>query len=461
VAPHGDFEVLAEQLGREPTTRYEVIVRCPPDGHPLVIRNHPLDAEGEPFPTLYWLTCPEAVKAVSRIESTGEISRLNERIDSDEGFARSVQDAHDEYAAERARFLPEARSWGGVAGTRVGVKCLHAHFANHLAGGDDLVGSWVATQIEPIHRPGCADRVAAIDQGTNSIRLLVADPTVDGGMEEIARDMIITRLGRDVDRTRLLDPDALASTLNVLRRYVRRAEALRVSRVHMAATSALRDATNSEGFASEVLRLTGEPLEIISGEREAELSFSGALDGLDAEPPFLVVDIGGGSTEFAVGTHTPASSVSTQMGSVRLTERYMASDPPTDPELVEMRAEITRILSEVESEVRVGDSSTLVAVAGTATTMQALALGLERYEASAIHRSTLTLGDARTVLENLIAMTNAERAALPVMAPGRGDVIVAGCEVLVTLMERWGFDEAVVSETDILDGSAAELLRNG
>jgi len=461
VVPHGDFETLTRQLGREPTTRYDVIVRCPPDGHPLVIRNHPLDAAGEPFPTLYWLTCPEAVKAVSRIESTGTISRLNERMDGDERFARSVREAHDEYAAERARYLPEARSWGGVGGTRVGVKCLHAHFANHIAGGGDPVGRWVATQIEPIHRPGCADRIAAIDQGTNSIRLLVSDPTVDGGMEEIARDMVITRLGRDVDRTGLLDPSALAATLGVLERYVRRAQALRAKRIHVGATSALRDAGNSEEFASAVLRLTGEPLEVISGEREAQLSFAGAVEGLEAAPPFLVVDIGGGSTEFASGTGSVERSISTQMGSVRLTERYIASDRPTPVELEDMRTEIVRILSEVESAVPVSDASTLVAVAGTATTVQALALGLERYEASAIHRSTLNLDDARAVLENLTGMTNAERAALAVMPPGRGDVIVAGCEVLVTLMERWGFDRALVSETDILDGSAAELLRSG
>ncbi|MCJ7832199.1 MAG: DUF501 domain-containing protein [Actinobacteria bacterium] len=461
MVPHGDFEILTEQLGREPTTRYEVIVRCPPDGHPLVIRNHPLDAAGEPFPTLYWLTCPEAVRAISRIESTGEISRLNERGDAEEEFARSIQAAHDEYATERARFVPEARSWGGVAGTRVGIKCLQAHFANHLAGGEDPVGRWVATQIEPIHRPGCADRVAAIDQGTNSIRLLVADPTVDGGMEEIARDMVITRLGQDVDRTGRLDPAALARTVDVLQRYVRRAQALRAQRIHMSATSAVRDASNGEEFASTVLELTGEPLDVISGEREAELSFAGAVDALEAQPPFLVVDIGGGSTEFALGTRSPESSVSTQMGSVRLTERYIASDPPATSEMEAMRAEIGRILSEVESEVRVGDASTLVAVAGTATTAQALSLGLTRYEASAIHRSTLSLDDARAVLERLSAMTNEERAALPVMAPGSGDVIVAGCQVLVAMMERWGLDHALVSETDILDGSAAELLRSG
>ena len=141
-----DLPAVRAQLGRDPTTPFTVVVRCP-DGHPLVIRNHPVDADGKPFPTLFWLTCVEAGKAVSRLESEGEIGRFNDRAEEDAGFATHLAAAHEAYAAERARLVPEARNWSGVGGTRTGVKCLHAHYANHLAGGDDPVGSWVAERI--------------------------------------------------------------------------------------------------------------------------------------------------------------------------------------------------------------------------------------------------------------------------------------------------------------------------
>ena len=171
-----DIDAVREQLGREPTTPFLVVARCA-GGHPLVIRNAPLDANGDPFPTTYWLTCPVAVRAVSRIESEGWIATMNERIHDDEAFGAAVEAAHRAYATDRATDLPDAeawaKSWGGVAGTRTGVKCLHAHYAYHLAGGVDPIGAWVSERVEPVHPGAPAGRVAAIDQGTNSIRLLV------------------------------------------------------------------------------------------------------------------------------------------------------------------------------------------------------------------------------------------------------------------------------------------------
>ena len=195
-----DLVAVREQLGREPTTPFAVVARCT-GGHPLVIRNVPLDAAGDPFPTTYWLTCPEAVKLVSRVESEGWIARLNERMREDEAFRAAVEAAHEAYAADRATDLAGARAWGGVAGTRIGIKCLHAHYAYRLAGGDDPVGEWVAERIEPVHGEQRSGRVAAIDQGTNSIRLLVMEPAAAprGPATELARDMVITRLGRGVD----------------------------------------------------------------------------------------------------------------------------------------------------------------------------------------------------------------------------------------------------------------------
>ena len=458
-----DVALVREQLGREPTTAFAVVARCT-GGHPLVIRNAPLDVNGEPFPTTYWLTCPDAVKAVARIESEGWIARLNDRVQDDEAFDEALEAAHRAYASERGADLPEAAAWGGVAGTRTGVKCLHAHYAYHLAGGDDPVGAWTAERVEPVHpaqRPG---RVAAIDQGTNSIRLLVVEPGADGAATELARDMVITRLGKGVDETGRLDPDALARTIEMLERFCRQARHLGAERIRVAATSAVRDAANREAFADAVRRLAGSELEVISGEREAGLSFLGGTHGLDpaqAPAPFLLFDIGGGSTEFVTGDapgHV-TGAISTQMGSVRLTERLVASDPPTPEDLAALETEVAARLDEAEAAVPgARDAATLVAVAGTATTLQAIALGLDRYDPDAIHRSWLSLADAEPILLDLARMTNAERAALPVMAPGRGDVMVAGTVIFVETLRRFGFDRALVSETDILDGLAFELL---
>ena len=452
-----DLRIVAEQLGRQPTVAFTVVARCP-GGHPLVIRNAPVDERGDPFPTTFWLTCPDAVRAVSRLEAEGWISKLNERLESDPGFAEAVAQAHAEYARERARDDPSAERHGGVGGTRKGLKCLHAHYANHLAGGDDVVGAWVAGTVEPIHDEG-PGRVAAVDQGTNSTRLLVAEPDEAGGFEDLARDMVITRLGQGVDETGKLAPEALRRTLVVLARYVRRARALHVERVRVAATAAVRDAANAADFEHPVRELAGSPLEIVSGEEEARLSFLGATRGLDTRL-FLVLDIGGGSTEFVLGSERPSAAISTQMGSVRLTERFVRSDPPEVGELDRMRAAVGELLNDVERAIPVRDAHTFVAVAGTSTTVQAVALGLDFYDPERIHRTRLARTDAARVSLRLAAMTTAERAALPVMAPGRADVIVAGSVILVEVMERFGFDEAVVSETDILDGLVLEMFEH-
>jgi exopolyphosphatase/guanosine-5'-triphosphate,3'-diphosphate pyrophosphatase len=458
-----DLVAVREQLGREPTVPFTVVARCT-GGPPLVIRNAPRGADGAPFPTTYWLTCPSAVKAVARLEAGGAIARFNERERTEASFADALSVAHDSYAADRARDLPEAREEGGVGGTRRGVKCLHAHYAFHLAGGVDPVGAWVAEQVEPVHVEQRAGRVAAIDQGTNSIRLLVVEPAAAEGVDltELSRDMVITRLGQGVDRTGRIDPAALARTVAVLANFCRRARALGAERIRVAATSAVRDAENSEEFAAAVLRHAGSELEIISGEREAGFSFLGGTRGLpdDVPSPYLVLDIGGGSTEFVIGRRDGRAehAISTQMGSVRLTERFVRSDPPDRRELSALELSVADMLDEVESHVPIGDARTLVAVAGTATTLQAIALGLDRYDPEAIHRTWLSLAEAERVLATLVSMTSPERAALPVMAPGRGDVIVAGGVILTGVMRRFGFDRALVSETDILDGLAFEMV---
>jgi exopolyphosphatase/guanosine-5'-triphosphate,3'-diphosphate pyrophosphatase len=451
-----DLDTVREQLGRDPTTTFSVVARCT-GGHPLVIRNRPLDAGGRPFPTTYWLTCPDAVKSVSRLESEGWIGRLSERPE----IAAGVAEAHRDYALERAELLPEAEAWGGVGGTRAGIKCLHAHYAYHLAGGVDPVGRWTAERIEPFHAEEPSGRVAAIDQGTNSTRLLVMEPREGEEPLELARDMVITRLGRSVDETGRLDPASTERAVEVIGRFVRRARAMRADRIRLAATSAVRDASNAEAFLGPVRELLGAEPEVLDGEREAGLSFLGGTRGLEpGRGPFVVIDVGGGSTEFVYGRQPGVAerAVSTQLGSVRLTERVRPADPPTEGDLRAFAEAAEEALGPVEERVPVREARLLVAVAGTATTLQACALGLDRYDPDVVHRSTLGLVDAQRTLQELAAMTNEERAAIPVMPKGRGDVIVAGATILVVALRLFGFQEALVSETDILDGLGLELL---
>jgi hypothetical protein len=439
-----------------------VVARCGP-GHPLVIRNRPVDPQGHPFPTLYWLTCPETVAAVARLESAGWIKQLNERVEVDPKLRTALRRAHEEYARERGRFLPGAEAWGGVGGTARGVKCLHAHYAYRVAGGLDPIGAWVVNQLasgEAYHYEKPGRRVAAIDLGTNSIRLLVARFTEgEDQLRDLARDMVITRIGQGVDRTGTIAPQALRRTLGVLQRYCRTARTLGTERIHLAATSAVRDAANRDELATAVERLTGEPMEILSGRQEGELSFLGATRGLNAPTPYLVLDIGGGSTEFAVGDGGgPSGAVSAQIGSVRLTERYIHTDPPSYEELDRLELAVTSVLHQVEDRIPVHDAATLVAVAGTSTTVQAVAMGLPEYDPEVLHHSVLSRADAERVFRLLADMTTDERRDIPAMAPGREDVIPAGAAILVGAMKRWGFGEALVSETDILDGIAYRMV---
>jgi exopolyphosphatase/guanosine-5'-triphosphate,3'-diphosphate pyrophosphatase len=235
-----------------------------------------------------------------------------------------------------------------------------------------------------------------------------------------------------------------------------------VTRIRVAATSAVRDASNRDAYVESVRRHAAVDPEVIDGEEEARLAFLGGTRGLPmGDGPFLLLDIGGGSTEFVVGREPGRAErrVSTQMGSVRLTERFVHTDPPAPAELDAARHAVADRLDEAELAVpEIHTARTFVSVAGTATTIQAIALGLERYDVEATHRSWLSVEDAERVVGELATMTNPERAAIPVMAPGRGDVIVAGGVVLVQTMRRFGFERTLVSETDILQGLALDTL---
>jgi exopolyphosphatase / guanosine-5'-triphosphate,3'-diphosphate pyrophosphatase len=309
-------------------------------------------------------------------------------------------------------------------------------------------------------------RVAAVDCGTNSIRLLIADKA-DGRLRDVHREMRIVRLGQGVDATGQFAPDALARTRAALTDYAELMRSYEVAKARMVATSAARDAANRDVFfamTADVLGnvVPGAVAEVITGTEEAELSFHGAVDELDpASAPFVVVDLGGGSTEVVLGSRAVDASYSADIGCVRLTERCLHSDPPTAVEVAAAREVVREGLGEALRAVQVESAHTWVGVAGTMTTLSALAQQMTNYDSDAIHLSRVGFGDLLTVCDELIAMTRAQRAVLGPMHEGRVDVIGGGAiiveELAYALGERAGIDELVVSEHDILDGIALSV----
>ncbi|MFI7363240.1 exopolyphosphatase [Streptomyces sp. NPDC050149] len=312
-------------------------------------------------------------------------------------------------------------------------------------------------------------RVAAIDCGTNSIRLLVADADpVTGELVELDRRMEIVRLGQGVDRTGRLAPEALERTFAACRQYAAVIKDHGAEKVRFVATSASRDAENRDDFVRGVLDILGVEPEVITGDQEAEFSFDGATKELvgrdDLAKPYLVVDIGGGSTEFVVGDDRVRAARSVDIGCVRMTERHLTrdgvvSDPPTPEQADAIRADVAAALDLAEETVPLTSAATLVGLAGTVTTVAAIALGLEEYDSEAIHHSRISLEQVREIAGWLLASTHAERAAIGAMHPGRVDVITSGALILLAVMERTGAREVVVSEHDILDGIAFYAAR--
>jgi exopolyphosphatase / guanosine-5'-triphosphate,3'-diphosphate pyrophosphatase len=296
-------------------------------------------------------------------------------------------------------------------------------------------------------------RVAAVDCGTNSIRLLITESG-----ETIHRELRIVRLGQDVDRTGRLAPEAIERTRAALADYADVIAANDVARVRMVATSATRDAANRDEFVTMVRTTLGTDPEVISGREEAELSFAGAvatITGLGGR--VLLVDLGGGSTELVLGGADPLQLHSMDVGSVRMTERHLHDDPPTAAQLAAVVAEVGAALERASRDVPIPQADSLVGVAGTVTTVAAMALGLTEYDSAAIHGARLASAQVAEIADRLAHMTHDERAAVRVIHPGRVDVITAGAIVLRTVVERSGLDEIVVSEHDILDGIAASI----
>ncbi|WP_030021610.1 Ppx/GppA phosphatase family protein [Streptomyces monomycini] len=307
-------------------------------------------------------------------------------------------------------------------------------------------------------------RVAAVDCGTNSIRLLIADlDPATGELKDLDRRMTIVRLGQGVDRTGRLAPEALERTFAACREYAGAIRELGAETVRFVATSASRDAENRDDFVRGVVDILGVEPEVITGDQEAEFSFTGATKELtgrtDLAKPYLVVDIGGGSTEFVLGSGTVQAARSVDIGCVRMSERHLVRDgeiidPPGDEQISAVRADIDRALDEAARTVPLDRTATLVGLAGSVITIAAIALDLPGYDSEAIHHTRVPLAKVREITHHLLTATHDERAAIPSMHPGRVDVIGAGALVLLSIMERVGADEVVVSEHDILDGIA-------
>lgn len=300
-------------------------------------------------------------------------------------------------------------------------------------------------------------RVAAIDCGTNSIRLLIAD--IEGeNFREIYRTMEIVRLGQGVDKTKAFHPDALDRTLKAVAHFADEIARRGVQKIRFCATSATRDATNRDLFVDGVKALLGVSPEVISGEEEARLSFLGAtkeLKGFGA--PYLVIDIGGGSTEFVFGFSDVEAAKSQNIGCVRMSERHFTALPPSESEVLKAKADIDDAIREAATLVPITQAKTVIAVAGTATTVAAAALELDQYDRYSIHLSRISTESTHQIADRFLAMNREDLSALPYMHPGRVDVIAAGSLVLSRIMEFTRAQEFVASESDILDGMAWSL----
>jgi exopolyphosphatase/guanosine-5'-triphosphate,3'-diphosphate pyrophosphatase len=333
-----------------------------------------------------------------------------------------------------------------------------------------------------VSRPG-AVRVTAIDCGTNSLRLLIADVDPRAGrLDDVERRMEIVRLGQGVDATGRLAPEALTRTFRVLEDYAGTIQRASAGLVRMVATSATRDAANAAEFVVGVSKILGVASEVLSGDEEALLSFTGATAELappppgaadepwpdvaqrlpEPAPPYLVVDIGGGSTEFVVGAEEPdaahpVAALSVDIGCVRLTERHLHDDPPQAGQIAAATADVDASLDVVAAKVPVAGARTLIGLAGSVTTVAGIALGLPGYDPVKIHHAVIPAAQVHEVTTGLLGQTREQRAAIPVMHPGRVDVIGGGALVLDRVMARFGFAQVVVSEHDILDGIAWSL----
>lgn len=497
-------EVVAVQLGRTPRGSWSIAVSCP-FGFPAVIETAPYLADGTPFPTLFYLTCPAAVDEIARREATGGVEAFRRSVLGDPRLGRAFAEL-DLLQRGRRRALARAVEGGepvppaddggvferGIGGPEGAARatCLHAYTATLLAAVTGALGGRVYPAMRAewtgllgdvgrlwCHDARCAgflpggwERRAAVDVGTNSVRSLVAGVGESGDVLPLARRALITQLGAGLARGDSLDPGARRRTGEAVAVLVAEAKALGARTIQLVGTSAARDAADGPAFIAELGRELSLTARVATGPEEAALSFLGATRDLDGDP--VVMDIGGGSTELVRGGRAGADrseveAVSLDLGCVRGTAAWFAGDPPSREERRAARrlcVEAFRPLAgrfgpggagrlEATAGTAAGHSGArLVGVAGTITTLACIALSLPEYDPDAIHLRTFGRGDLEEVIDRLAAMGPEERAALPCMQQGRAGVIVAGGEILLGAMGSLGWIEITVSERDILDG---------
>lgn len=465
---------VGELLGRIPQGHFEIVVRTK-SGDPVVLRNAPFLDDGTPMPTLYWLLGAHETVLVGRLEATGGVNQA----EADIGPAALIE-THDRYATERESAIDPAhtgpRPFGGVGGTRVGVKCLHAHFGWWLAGGNDPVGQWVANKLSisrdeyvvtgnidnsisgnTVARPFFTLPVAAIDIGTNSTNLLIVDP--EGN--EIVREVNVTRLGKGVAATGILDDDAIGATVQQLAIYASLLKQHNVETFRVTATEACRRASNAHIFLDQAEATLGKRPEIISGVEEGQLAYRGALSKLNPHNgTTIVVDIGGGSTEIMIGLGNELQhTVSFPFGAVSLSETELHRDPPRPEELTNAIGFATDFIDDlVRSYPQVLDATRVVGVAGTIVTIAAVELGIARFDAVALHGMTLTRDAVEDVFRTLATEALSDRVSNPGLPAERADVIVGGCCALVGIMRRLRLTSITVSVHNLLDGAVQHIL---
>ena len=461
-----DIARVGELLGRVPQGQFEIVVRTK-SGDPVVLRNAPFLDDGTPMPTRYWLLGEHETVIVGRLEASGGVNQAEADIGP-----TALEETHNRYAAERDAAIDPThtgpRPFGGVGGTRIGVKCLHAHFGWWLAVGDDPVGQWVADKLDVSRddyvvvnsvrsRPVFTSPVAAIDIGTNSTNLLIVDPQGN----EIVREVNVTRLGKGVAASGLLDDSAIAATVQQLAVYASLLQQHHVETFRVTTTEACRRASNANIFLDQAETVLGKRPEIISGVEEGQLAYRGALSKLEPHNgTTIVVDIGGGSTEVMIGVGNELQhTVSFPVGAVVLTETELHRDPPRPEELTNAIGLVTDFMDDlVREQPQVLEATRVVGVAGTIVTIAAVELGIARFDPVALHDMTLTREAAEDVFRTLATESLTDRKSNPGLPAERADVIVGGCCALVGIMRRLRMPSITVSVHNLLDGVVQHIL---
>ena len=461
-----DLARVGDLLGRIPQGQFEIVVRTK-SGDPVVLRNAPFLDDGTPMPTRYWLLGEHETVVVGRLEASGGVNQAEADIGPE-----VLEETHNRYAAERDAAIDPThtgpRPFGGVGGTRIGVKCLHAHFGWWLAVGDDPVGQWVADKLSISRddyvlvdtarsRPVFTSPVASIDIGTNSTNLLIVDPQGN----EIVREVHVTRLGKGVAASGILDDQAIEATVQQLATYASLLKQHNVETFRVTATEACRRASNASAFLDQAETVLGRRPEIISGVLEGQLAFRGALSKLEPHKgTTIVVDIGGGSTEVMIGVGNELQhTVSFPFGAVVLTETELHRDPPRPEELTNAIGFVTDFIDDlVRSHPQVLDATRVVGVAGTIVTIAAVELGIARFDPVALHGMALTREAAEDVFRTLATESLADRKSNPGLPAERADVIVGGCCALVGIMRRLRLPSITVSVHNLLDGAVHHIL---